>query len=53
MVVVNTWAPSRVSVNVLAVPRALVSVMPTGWVPATVAPAGGELNDATSSRAAR
>ena len=47
MVVVKSWAPSRVSVNVLEVPRALVSVMPIGCVPATVAPAGGELNDAT------
>ena len=38
--------PSMVSVNVLLLPEALLTAMPTGWMPATVALAAGAVNEA-------
>jgi hypothetical protein len=45
---VNTCVPSTVSVNVIGVPLAPVSLMPTLTTPLTVAPAAGLVNAAVS-----
>src|SRR5436309_2738799 len=47
-VAVKTWVESTSSVNVIGVPLAPVSDMPTVTVPPTVAPSAGLVNDAVS-----